>query len=393
MTTPLLALLLAAPQDLTAEWIDRITHDTVPARGPLEPRPFPHALWMGVLAAYDTNVNLEETGEDDETVLVPFLRVRVDVQERQVDAAIDVLAHWKQYVPDSEFSDDEERVYGRIRYVSPKLQLEAFEIFQHASDPVDVVFADRVDRFVSQTYGRARWEPSTAFALEGDVDLGIVRFQEDGFDDGDNWNLRAGLAASARLTAALEAVARAGPLVIDYRYSTGAPPDADGFWARAGVQGDLLPQLSLTFLVGAVTAESDDFSDGSAGEEEDAGEAAVHLRWQATETVALYADYARLLTFAAGQEPWAVVNRTLLLAEVDATADVRLRGRLQFDHADGALGSERDYATAAASVRWKTHPQVFFDVGGLYRWGDAAQDGADTEYDGVVLHVGMIITN
>jgi hypothetical protein len=392
MVIPLL-LLSAALQDPALEWIDRVGHDVVQAKGPLNARPLHHALTVGLLSSYENNVNLEDGDEDAETVLMAFLGVRVDYTERQVEAAVDFLGDFKEYIPDHEFSDEEERAYGRIRFLGPKLSLEAAEIFQHVSDPVDAVFADRVARFVSQTIGHGRLEASGAFALEADVDAGLVRFQEKEFDNGDNWNLRAGLGAAARLSSTLEAVARAGMLLIDYRYRTGAPPDVDGLYAHAGVRGDLLPQLSVTAVLGAARASSEDFDTGADGKDGEAGEAALHLRWQATPTLTLYGDYSRQMTFGAGIEPFQVVNRGVLLAEFEATQEVRLRGRAQLDHADGALGLEREYATLGASVQWQSHPQVFFDAGVLYRRGDTSGAPADADYDDAVVHLGVVLTN
>ncbi|HEX7900641.1 MAG TPA: hypothetical protein VF950_22955 [Planctomycetota bacterium] len=387
---PLLLALLAS-QDLTTEWIDRVSRDTLQAKGPLSFQPLKHTLNLGAFAAYSTNVNLEESDEEGQTVIIPFLRARLEYSERQVDAAADILANWKYYIPDHEASDDEERVYGRIRYVGPRLSLEGAEIFQHVSDPVDVVFADRVDRLLSDTIGRARLEASGTFALEAEVDLGIVRFQEKSFDEGDNWNLRGGLGLAARLTSALELVAEGGAFVIDYRYSTGAPPDAEGLFARGGLRGDLLPSLSLTALVGVARASSDDFASGVEGEEEETGEAAVHLKFEASPVLTLYGDYSRQFTFAVGTDPFQLVNRVVAAAEWDVTGEVRLLGRVQYDLAETSGGVEREYASAAASLRYRSHEQVFFDTGLTYRRGEVSP--SDFDYDEWVLHVGFLITN
>ena len=389
----ILALAALLSQDLSSEWIDRVSRDVLQAKGPLPVQMLKHTLVMGAYAAWDTNVNLESSDEDEQTVIVPFLSVRLDYSERQFDAAADVLVNWKQYIPDHEASDDEERVYGRIRFIGPRLSLEAAEIFQHVSDPVDVVFADRVDRLLSDTIGRARLEASGVFGLEADASFGVVRFQEKSFDEGDNWNLRAGLGATARMSSTLELVAQGGVFWIDYRYSTGAPPDAEGVFARGGVRGDLLPTLSLTALAGVARATSDDYASGQEGEEEETGEAEVHLRWEASPQVTLFADYSRQFTFAVGTDPFQLVNRGILAGEWDVTSEVRLLGRLQYDWADAPSGLEREYASAGASVRWRSHEQVFFDAGATYRWGDASGAGLDSDYEDWVFHFGVLITN
>lgn len=387
----LAALLALAVQDLSTEWIDRVSRDTLQSKGPLPTQPLRHTIHMGAFAAYDSNVGLESSDEDAETVLIPFLRVKLDYSERQVDAAADILVNWKYYIPDHEYSDDEERVYGRVRFVSPKLTLEAAEIFQHVSDPVDVVFADRVDRLISDTVGGARFDVTGGLALETDLNFGLVRYLEKSFDEGDNWNLRAGFGVAARLGAALEAVAQGGLFLIDYRYETSAPPDAEVLFARGGVRGDFGPSLSATILAGVARASSDDFDSGQDGTEDETGEAAVHLRYEASDVVTLYGDFSRQFTFGRGLEPYQVVNRWIASIEWDASSEVSLTGRLQFDHADGALGVEREYATAGASARWKSHEQVYFDAGALYRQGEV--EDMDSDYEEWVFHVGVLITN
>ncbi len=389
----ILALAALLSQDLASEWIDRVSRDVLQAKGPLPVQMLKHTLVMGAYAAWDTNVNLESSDEDEQTVIVPFLSVRLDYSERQFDASADILANWKQYIPDHEASDDEERVYGRIRFIGPRLSIEAAEIFQHVSDPVDVVFADRVDRLLSDTVGLARLEMSSVFGLEADASFGVVRFQEKTFDEGDNWNLRAGLAATARMSSALELVAHAGGFLIDYRYSTDVPPDAEGLFARGGIRGDLAPTLSLTALAGVARATSDDFASGREGEEEETGEAEVHLRWEASPKLTLFADYSRQFTFAIGTDPFQLVNRGIASGEWNVTDEVRLLGRVQYDWVETPSGLEREYASTGASVRWRSHEQVFFDIGATFRWSDVSGGPADFDYEDWVFHFGVLITN
>lgn len=391
MDALLLALVLV--QDPATEWMDRVAHDLVASRGPLPRRPLKHTLHLGVLSWYEDNVNLEEDDTDGGSVVMPFLGLRLEYSERQVEAAADALFAWKQYIPDGEYSDDEERVYARLRFIGPRLEVEFAEIFQHLSDPVDAVFADRIDRFVSDTLGRARMEAGSGIAVEADVAFGILRAQEKDADDADNWNLRAGAGTAVRLSSAMEAVAQAGFLLVDYRYATGAPPDVDGLYARAGLRGDLLPTLSLTALAGVGRVESDDFSDGRDGKDDDTGEAAVHLAFQATPALMLYGDYSRQIVFGAGTDPYQILNRWIVLAEYEASPEVRLRGRVQLDHADSALGVEREWASAGGSVQWQSHEQVYFDAGLTFRWGSVDAGASEHDYEDMVVHFGLVITN
>ena len=389
----LTTLLLLAAQDLSTEWMDRVSHDTIYSKGPLSTKPVHHTLNMGLLSYYESNVNLEESGTEAESVLVPFLRLRLEYSERQVDAAADILASYKYYIPDHKYSDDEERVYGRARFISPKLELEIAEIFQHVSDPVGVVFANRVDRFVNETYGRARLETIGGVWLEGDLLFGAVRYQEKTFDENDNMSLRAGAGLAVTMSQVMDAVVQGGAMMVDYRYETGAPPDVEGLYLRGGVRGDLLPTLSLTALLGVAQMESDDFESGAAGSDDEDVEAELHLRWQASPKLTVYGDYSRMFTFSAAPEPYQLVNRLTGLAELEAAEGVRLRFRLQWDHADGSEGIEREWISAGTGVQWQTHAQVAFDAGMTLRWGGTEGAPADYDYEDIIVHFGMIISN
>ena len=386
-----LAAALAA-QDFATDWLDRVTHETMLAHGPLDPRATAQLYHLGALAYYDSNAGLSEDDEEEQFVLVPFLRVRLDHATRQVDAALDAALSYKWYRPDSEFSDDEERVYGRIRFVAPGLALELAEIFRHESDPVDAVFADRAPRYVSNTVGRAAWEATKVVGVEANVDFGLVRMEEDEFDRLDNHTLRADLGLLGRLGSGLDAVAQAGYLLIDYRRSSAAP-DTDGVYARGGLRGELNPALVVTALAGVVRAESEDFDSGAEGEEDEALELVLNLRYEWMDRLTLIGDLTRTLGFAGGIEPFAINNRFLARADYEVSEEWTLQGRVQYELLEGVLGIDRTWLSVSAGFEWRAHPQVIFDAGASWRRGDTDGAGFDSEFDQTVLHVGLIATN
>jgi hypothetical protein len=389
-------LLLGAPaaaQDFGTEWLDQVVHDRMPAKGPLPTRPFQHRLHLGALAYYDTNPLLMEEDEVGEAVIVPFLRVRMDYSEKQLDVAADLLGAWKFYEPDSDLGGDEERIYARIRYVSPRVTLQAEEIFMHVSDPLDGVFPDRAERLTSNTVLRGQAALFGNVSLEANVNAGFVSFLDGGFEELEHWSLRPDLGVSARISNAIEGLVQGGLMMIDYSDDPAAAPDADGWFARAGIRGDLSDGVWVTALAGVGSAKSDDFSSGAPGAEHTTLDAVFLLRWQAAEKVVVTADYTRQFGFGGGGEPFVVVNRFVALLEYQPSEEWTWLLRGQYDFLDGALGSEREWFSFGTSLKWQGHPQVYLDGGATLRILSNGGSSPDFEADDFILHFGIVAIN
>jgi hypothetical protein len=399
MKRPLLAAMLAlsaaraaAAQDFAQQWIDKVTRETQWDRGPLPTRALAHEIYLGAIAYYDDNVMLDESDEEDQTAVVPFVRVRVDYSERQVDAAADVLASYKRYIPDEEFSDYEQRGFGRVRYVSPRVGLEVAEIIQNVSDPVDAVFADRVERLVSNTYPRASLELSNVLALEISGNIGVVRYWEEEFETSDNWSVRSDFSVVGHLRNGFDLLAQSGVLAIRYLDSA-APPDTDGFYLRGGVRGELTPVILVNALAGWSSAESDDYATGVPGDEEETADVAFNLQWIAAPKTTVWADFTRQFAYGGSTEAFATVNRATLIVESTLTEEITGRLRGQGDLVDGSQGSRRTYFSASASATYRIQPQVYFEGGVTRRWGEAEDLPGDTDWAGTIWHLGIVATN
>ncbi len=394
---------LLALQDFGVDWIDRVTRELQAERGPFDPRPLAWTASAGVAWYHDDNLFLEDSGEDSDSVLVPFARGRLDYQDPSVSLAADLLLDHKWYSDADDARGSEERFFGRAQYTEPFVSADLAVLLRRESDPVDAVFLDRADRFVSDVLPRLSIDVVETVALELSGHLQAVRFGEDALADAsDNFNFRADVTVVARTAGEIDLLLQGGWLGIRYRDHEDAaglptaPPDVDGFAVRAGFRGPLLPSLTLEALAGYVSVESDEFDLLLApGEREElpTADALVRARYQAGERLTLAAAYTRTISFAGGLDPFQVVNRALGTAELQATPEVSLRGRLQFDRTDSALGVERDYWSAGATLAYKPLEFVLLDAGATFRAGETRGDVlSSAEFDNAIFHLGAAVS-
>jgi len=382
----------AGAQDFGQQWVDRVTREIQIDRGPLPTRPVVHEIYMGAIGYYDDNYFLRAKNEESQSAVVPFIRARVDYSERQVDAAADLLASYHRSIPDEEFSDYEQRGFGRLRFVGPRASAEIAAIVQNLSDPVDAVFADRVERLVANAIPRASLELTNTLALEVSANAGYVLFKDDEWETSNNWNSRSDFSVVGHLTNGMDLLGQAGVLAIRYLESA-APPDTDGFYARGGFRGELTQVILVSALAGWVRAESDEFASGLEGEEVQTTDIAFNLQWQMAPKTTLYADFTRVIGFGVDPEPFTVINRVTGILESTLTDDILGRLRGQYDLVDGASDSRRTYVSLSASATYKVQPQVYFEGGVTWRRGDVEAFPADYEYENTIFHLGLIVTN
>ncbi len=399
MTRPLAVLAFAVAaassaraQDFGQQWMDRVTREVMPDRGPLPTRALVHELYMGGIAYYDDNIHLRPDDEEAQTVIAPFIRLRVDYSERQLDAAGDVLASYKRYSPDEEFSDYEQRAFGRIRIVGPRAGAEIAAIVQNVSDPIDAVFADRAERLVVNAFPRASLELTNTLALEVSANAGYVSFWETAFETADNWNVRADFSVVGHLTNGVDLLGQAGVLAIRYAERLG-PPDVDGFYGRGGLRGELTPVIHLTALAGWTTAESEDFLSGADGEEVDTADVAVNLRWQLAPKTTFWGDFTRQVAWGGLPDPFSVVNRATVIVESTLTEEMLGRVRGQADFVEGSGGIDKTFYSLAVSATYKLQPQVYLEGGVTWRWGEFDDVPGGYDYENTIVHLGLVVTN
>jgi hypothetical protein len=398
MRTFLIFLAVASPalaQDYIDQWTDEVGRDTQAPRAPLPRGNTNKPIYaIGVQAAYDTNLHLDGPDEEEsETIISTFLRARTEYSDPKVDAVFDILASWNQYLPDKEYSDDEERVYLRTRYLGGSAFGEIAEIFRHESDPIDVVYADFVERYVSTTVGRIGMDLAGSFGVELAAQFNYVKFLESEFEQQDNWNLRADATVFARLTQTLDLVAQFGWTLIKYKHDDYGAPDVDGWYARAGLRGEWWTGFQLTLLGGVVKAETDTFIDGTT-KEVSTGDIAVNLRWELSQRLTLWADYTRQVGFRGLQgDPFEVLNRATATLEAPLDQKFSLKIRGQYDLADTSLGLHRTYTQIGGILGYKSGEKWDAELGAYWRDYQEDWDGGDFKADGWVYLFSLIATN
>jgi hypothetical protein len=400
-----LAAMPAAAQDFGTDWIDRITQQLTQERGPLTTQPWEYHATGGIAVYFDDNIYLTEEEEVDDTIIIPFARLTVNYAEQRFELMADVLANYKVYndednpfTPNSEdLDDDEERVYLRARQASSRYSLEIAEIFQRVSDPIGVVFADRAERVVSNTIPRVEFDFTRQWALEASANYQVVRY--DDHDLSKLFENNAGRVEGTlvyRTAHGFDLLGQAGWQDISYigDESDGAPPDAFGWYARVGWRGYLSERFYAEILVGLDQIESDFFAGTSEDAEDSTGGGYGSLRYELTETIKLSAEYSRQFTFAGAGDPYQRVDRALAMLEWELTPDIGTKARFQYDHAMTALGTERVYMSVSGGAWFKPTAWMIIDAGVTFRSGDAenTDTGLDTEYDNVIVHVGLAAT-
>lgn len=408
----LVVLSLAAPaaasaQEFGREWIDRVTHQLEAGRGPLKTKPVEWDVTGGVTYEFDDNVYLHEEDEVEDSIIIPFARLAASYAESRFEVEGDLLANYKIYADEDDLDDDEQRLYLKLRQVGSRFSLGVEEIFQRVSDPLDVIFADRAERIVSNTIGRLTYDLTRQWIMEAYGNYQIVRFEGDDFDVLNNNLFRGEGSLIYRAPSGLDLVGQVGWMNISYSdgQAEGAPPDAWGWYARGGVRGELVPRLAAQAFVGWSEIESDYFAGTTEDVEEGTVDAAVNVMYEATETVRFFFDYTRQYTFGGSSftdvsgntflEPFQVVNRLLGLIQVEVTPTVSLRARAQFDFTKSPEDVERTYISVGGAAQVRPAEWIILDAGVTFRTGetDFNIDGADTvEYDNLIIHAGVALT-
>ena len=390
---PFLALLFIAAstraQDLTTRWKDRIIHELQQDRGPLKPAD-ETIYQLGGMYAYDSNIFLDESGkEDPDTILAGFVRARGTHSESLWDATIDVMATYRQFMQDSSQSRDVEHIFVSGRYAGSAIDLQVAEIFRHESAPIDAVFAERIERNISDTLFTAKVHVMDELSLEWGSTLQVVRFLDEDFEKSDNESIRTDLSAVYRTSAGYAIVGQGGYHKIHYRYETGAPPDVEGAYYRIGFRGNIYPTVNAQVLVGVANIETDKFPDGSKDELE-TGDVATYLQWEATPELVFHFDYTRTIGFGGPLDPYQVINRVILSGELDLTEQLTVRARLQHDDVHSSLGVERTFLSVGGSFTWKYTEDAAIDAGVVHRSGEVH---LGPEYDDVIIFAGIVFSN
>lgn len=361
----------ARAQDFGQTWIDRITHELEQERGPLQPKPFNWTAEVGINYAFDNNVFLTETNKESDSIIIPFIQAGFTYGEPKFDVEASLLANYKFYASE-DADDDEERLYFRARQTASRWNFEISEIFQNVSDPSGLLFLDRVSRIVSNTVPKIAFDIGRSWAIETGANIQIVRYEDEAFSTAqENNNFNIDVNVVYRTPWAWDAVAQFGYYNINYiaDQSVGGAPDAFGYYYRAGFRGELIQRLTLEAMAGWTTVETDFFIATGNDIEEGTWSAIVNLRFEATETLNFFLDFARQYTFFGLGDPFQELNTLSVYAKYQATETFTLSARAQADLAESSLNIRRFYYSLGVNANYKITSQWIADLGATYRGG------------------------
>lgn len=409
--TVALAVLLAVPaaaaaQDFGTEWLDRVIRERQQERGPLKPAPVEWTGSAGILAFLDNNIFLAD--KDGKTpgdlVVVPFVQGRMEYSEQRFEAVADVLLNYKGYAdlnhdPSIDLQsarDYEQRFYGHARYLDARFTVGVDEILRHESDPVNVIFTNRAERVVSNTMAHATYDLTRTFAAEGHLDYQVVRFEKQPFAAlANNDSYRADVSLVYRQANGYDWLVQAGYTSIYYTRSQtgGAPPDSDGYYARAGFRGALTERLSIEALAGWITLKSDRYVGTPNREDQSTADIAASVRYEATDAIRVNLDLNRTMGFAGAGDPFQTVTRFLAGLEWDATPEITIRARWQWDHAASIRGILREYQSYGLTGTYRLSEQFSIDGGGTWRTGNThGAASTATEFENAIGHIGVVFS-
>jgi hypothetical protein len=388
---------VVAAQEFGTEWIDRVTHERMQERGPIQPKAVVFTGVAGVEAYNDNNVFLDPTTTNHRTsnVVVPFAGVRMDYAESQFEAEVDALGDWKWYSGYPHLSDFEEFLFGHARYVGSKVTLSFDELLRHTSDAVDAQFFQKARVLVSDSIGGGTVDIAKYFSVEAHIDYQVVRFDESPLSfQNDNENFRADATAVYRALNGMDWFLRIGYLDIyyDHLQQNGAPPDTKGYYTHVGFRGEPIQRLHLEAYAGWVGARSERFINTQTRSELTTFEGGAQLKYEATDKLTFYVDLNRYLTWAGSSDPFEVVNRAVGIAEYELIERLKLRARLQYDHVGLPISGTRNYKYAGISAAYEFTEHLGMDVGATYRTGDQEASTGSNRYKDSIVHAGLVIT-
>jgi hypothetical protein len=403
----LLALAFASSafaQDLGAQWVDRIGSELRAEKTPHEGGQFTYGAEGGVQFIYDTNIFLTENNRQGEVIWVPYARARAGYSEPQFEAEADLEADYKYYVQTHGARKDDERFFANIGYAGSVVGGSLIQFVRHESDPIDALFANRVERLVTDTLPRAYVDITSVLAFEAEAVFQTVHFIEDALGDTrDNMNGRVlGSLVYRGGPLGLDYVVQGGGMWIDYQNNSDVlgnptePPNVSGWIARGGVRGDLRPDLTVEAFVGAVGVRTDQFKLGGgttrSGDALNTMDVSLFVRYKAIDRVVLSASYSRQVVFGFDTDPFQVINRAEVFGEFSAMEHLKVVARLQFDVAESDLGVKRNYGAASLIGTYTLMQHFIVDGGVTYRGGKIYGNvAANQDYSDFILQVGVAV--
>ncbi len=381
----------AFADSLGTEFIDRVTHEVQQEEGPLSTRPVDFHVYGGVYGYYTDNLFLApHRHADGDSAAIGFARARVDYVDSHLEVAAELLVNFDYYMEHHAAREDEERFFGKIRWTDTVFDLQLVEIARRETDAIDAVFATRARRIVTDTLPRfgVKIPELPTFELFGQ--LQTVHYEGSKFDGLENINYRVGLALLVDLSQRLAFGADAGYLAIHYR-ERDQTPNAQGYFAHGLLRGEVTDRFLVEIALGwtYIRGTRAEFGDDNA-ESTSTFDAEVHLRYEATQTLTLFADYSRRFGFAGVGNTYETVDRGIVIAEWQVIEKLKLRARGQYDYVHPTEANDRCYWAAGLGATFQVVKHFSVDGGVTYRGGNTKGVSGD-RYTNWIVYLGAVV--
>lgn len=388
------ALLLSAragADNQAIDWLDRVTRDVQQEEGPLSTRPVDFHVYGGVYAYYTDNLYLAPNRHaDGDSAVMGFGRVTMDYVGTQLEISADVMASFDYYMEHHEAREDEERAYARVRWTDTVFDLQIAAIARREFDVLDSVFTRRARRVITDTFPRASVKIPDLPKVEAFAQIETVRYEGDDLDGQENESYRGGLSVLADVSQRFAVGADVGLLYIRYREHE-LTPNARGWFARGIARGELTDRLLVEAALGwtLIHGSKEEFGDEKA-ERYQTMDAELHVRYEATETLTLSADYSRRFGFAGFGNTFETIDRVVLLAEWQAMELLKFRARGQYDHVEPSESRTRSYWSGFLGATLQIVENFGIDAGVTYRGGNTRKITGDG-WDNWIGYVGAVV--
>lgn len=381
----------AFADNLATEWIDRVTHEVQQEEGPLSTRALDFHVYGGVYGYYTNNLFLApHRHADGDSAAIGYARGRLDYSDARLEVAADLLVNFDYYMEHHAAREDEERFFGKIRWTDSVFDLQLVEIARRESDALDAVFADHARRIVTDTLPRIGVKIPGLPTIDAFAQIQTVHFEGNTFDGRENVNYRAGLAALVDLSQRLAFGADAGILGIHYRERE-QTPNAFGYFAHGLLRGEVTDRFLVEIALGAsyIHGRRAEFGDDRP-QRNTSFDAEVHLRYEATQTLTLLADYSRRFGFAGIGNTYEAIDRGVLIAEWQVFEPLRLRARGQYDYVAPSESFDRAYWSGGLGATLQVVKHFSIDGGVIYRGGNTRGISGD-RYSNWIVYLGAVV--
>lgn len=245
-----------AQQDPARQWLEKQVFEgyQYPIY-PLKKKPAKFTLGLSEILVYNDNILQQEDKEPD-TVLTTALNAGLSYNEQAYDIGLSLSSNYDKYMSNTEFSDDEHRVFLIGRLAARSSYYGASAQYKREIQPFDRFSLDKIERqdtglnlFSGMRIGlRTNIEPEARFVE--------TSFRDDLIERANNNTLAFLLPLTYNLSRTHDLIFELVYELLDYDEDIAA--DSNATTLRLGIRGDLMARLKGQFKFGLQRRASDD---------------------------------------------------------------------------------------------------------------------------------------